>query len=241
MNTIEPRKTDPPATANLERLVTNGIAKTPDETFDHIKTGYRNAQDTIKFIDTKTGVMTGLLTAATGTPLFFFKWVICLEDKHPASYKSFSASHPISTNIVLFGLLTGMVLGVLGVLCAVDGLMARNPRKLYQGLLGWVRKMWDKVQGRYKKTHDKPPVTVLFPIFKPEEEEYALKYFRDASKRLTREEILAEYRVQVAQVGRILNRKIACNQRSVIFFSLQFLAYALTGLVAFGVARLFLF
>lgn len=204
-----------------------------NRTYAHFKDGYKNAHEAIRFVDTKTGVITGLLILTTAAPFTILKWSASLEDKYQASLQNFQSNHPFPYAIILVGCILGIICGICGVIFGVEGLSPRSPKKYYQGIFGVISRWNDIVHGRHKKKNDKPPITVLFPFYKEKDEAAATKHFHQAAKGLTEKEIIHEYGVQIAQVGRILCLKIECNQHSAICFKLQLWIYLITAVLTY--------
>src|ERR1044071_91450 len=81
------------------RIPTRGVqpAVTPnkflEDTLLHAKEGYRNTQDVIKFVDTKTAVVTGLSTLAAGALVTVVKWVIEADGESRANMTQIAESH----------------------------------------------------------------------------------------------------------------------------------------------------
>lgn len=207
-------------------------------TREHAKDGYANAQSVVKFIDTKTGVMTGLLTVVTAAPLAWLQWFWGLDPNKAAGLHTICNTHAASSEILFNGVIIGMVCGVVGIVCSVHGLMARDPKRRYQGFLGTIKRIWHLIRGKYEAKHDKPIMTVLFPLYAPDHKDAAIKRFDLVKKGFSQRQVLEEYHVQFEQIGRILHKKIRCNQLAVSCFECQVIIYAAAGLLAYIVFRL---
>lgn len=199
-------------------------------TLEHAGKGYANAQAVIKFVDTKTGVITGLATLTTAAPFALLQWSAGLERSLPASLTNFQSHHPICLTFICYGLLGGMALGVLSIVMAMHGLMARNPRRPYQGLLELIQKAWLWLR-RKPRSRPSSAITVVFPIYRRRDTENARRYFKKITAGMTAEEILHEHELQLFEVGRILNQKITWNRRAVSALELQIFVYFVVGAV----------
>jgi hypothetical protein len=204
-----------------------------ERTYSHFKEGYKNAQDAIRFVDTKSGVLTGLLMITTAVPFEVLKWSAGLEAGYPANLQIFQCNHHFTFLIILWGSIWGIALGVCGVAFSVEGLAPRSPKKHYQGVGGSIKRWADILGGKHKKKNDKPPITVLFPFHNEKAEAVAEKFFHAAASGMTEKQILREYAAQLKQVGRILCLKIECNQRAALCFRWQLWSYLVTAVLAF--------
>ncbi len=199
---------------------------------EHAKTGYANAQDTIKFIDTKTGIMTGVLVITTGLPFLLINFLASDEGK---DLKEFLFVHPKSTWAIAVTLLLGLLFGTLSLMSSTNGLMARTPvkgsyreRGLFAEIIFFLL---CKVRIRERKT-PKFTLTSLFPLYPPERTADALEKFREVREgNYSNRAVLGEYATQLETIGNILYRKIERNRDAVRWFELQILAYALGALI----------
>lgn len=200
-------------------------------TLEHATRGHANAQDVIKFVDTKTGILTGLVAVTTAAPLAILQWSAALDPKLPASLSAFRVDHLMCFNLLCYGLGVGMLLGGCSAVSAMHGLMARNPRRRYQGLLEFFQKIWLWVR-RKPRSRSSSVVTVIFPIYRRKNQAAAKVYFDKAMEGMSANDVLREHKLQLFELGRIVNRKIFCNRMAVSFFELQVFTYFLIG---FGV------
>src|SRR5205823_494545 len=96
------------------------------------RTAYANAQDVIKFVDTKTGVMTGVLTLTTGIPLAVFHFVVSNNSNEAAAIFRWLHESGVIAKILVYisavAMCAGFIFGVVSLLAATSGLMARRPR-----------------------------------------------------------------------------------------------------------------
>jgi hypothetical protein len=204
-----------------------------ERTCAHFKDGYKNAQDAIRFVDTKTGVITGLIMLTTAAPFGVLKWSASLDEKYHASLVYFEQNHNSVYELILGGCILGITVGICGVMFGVEGLAPRSPKKYYQGIIGTFVRWMDIIRRRHKKKNDRPPVSVLFPFYKEKDEIAAAKHFHRAAKGLSEDDIIQEYAQQVGQVGRILCLKIESNRHSVLCFKLQLWIYLITSVLAY--------
>lgn len=193
-------------------------------TLDHAAKGHANAQDVIKFVDTKTGILTGLVAVTTGLPLALLQWSAALDPKLAASLPVFRAAHPMCFSFMSYSLALAMLLGGGSAVSAIHGLMARNPRRPYQGMLEFIQKAWLFLR-RKPRTSSSSVVTVVFPIYRPKNKAAAKAYFEKAMRGMSMNDVLREHGLQLFELGRILNRKIFCNRLAVSLFELQLFAY----------------
>ena len=210
---------------------------------EHAKAAYDNAQDVIKFVDTKTGVMTGVLTITTGIPLAVFHFVVSHKSDEAATifrwlYESGRIS-AILTCVSAAAMCFGFVFGVASLLAATSGLMARRPRRASHK----EESLWREVGSALVRTFDRkrrrsgeeplPPVTCLFPLYPPHRKKEALENFNKLARGGYREaDVLQEYAAQLESVGNLLETKISRNRQAVHFFECQIAAYMLSSLLS---------
>lgn len=206
-------------------------------TLQHAINGHANAQDVIKFVDTKTGILTGLVAVTSAAPLALLQWSAALDPNLPASLSSFSRAHALVYDVLSYGLSIAMLLGGCSAVTAIHGLMARNPRRPYQGLVEYIQKAWLWVR-RKPRARSSSTVTVIFPIYRPRDRTTAQAYFAKAMKGMSMSDVLREHQLQLGELGRILNRKIFCNRLAVSFLELQVFAYFAVGLTAMALLKL---
>jgi len=212
---------------------------------EHAKAAYSNAQDVIKFVDTKTGVMTGVLTITTGIPLAIFHFLISQKSNEAATiFRWLYESGRISTILVCVSaaaMCLGFILGVASLLAATSGLMARRPRTASHE----EDSLWKEVgcallhaftferKRRPQSDEAKPPVTCLFPLYPAHRKKEALEKFEKLAKGdYQPADVLQEYALQLESVGNLLETKISRNRKAVHFFEGQILAYMLSSLVS---------
>ena len=213
-----------------------------DENLAHGKACYQNAQEVIRFVDSKTGVMTGVVTVTTGIPLAVFHFILSGKSDEAATIWAWIDQGGAPRWLVGLSasfLLLGFICGVWSLVAATSGLMARRPlNNLLQHPslpkeLG--RLIWKIVTfGRGGKRPQKPPeITCLFPFFDEGRREEALKKFQKlGAGKYTADEILHEYGLQLGSVGSILATKINRNRKAVHWFEGQVAMYAVSTILS---------
>src|SRR4051794_8119336 len=77
----------------LPQVPPNSAAdSTAEQTLQHAKDGYKNSQEVIRFVDTKTAVITGLSTLIAGSLVAILKWSI--ESDAEANLQLLARGHP---------------------------------------------------------------------------------------------------------------------------------------------------
>lgn len=181
-----------------------------DQTLEHAKSGYRNAQEVIKTIDAKTGVVTGLSTLSAGFLIAIVKWSIESPTLSPRNFDQLIQSHPRFACAIYVSILASLLCALLCLGAAVWSVVARDrPSRL------------------------KNRFTVLFPVYPEEAETEAQQFFGSRLEGMTKTQILKEYEDQLRIVGTILCRKIKFNRRASWFllFQFHFVAVALSLIV----------
>lgn len=200
---------------------------------EHAKAGYTVAQETIKFIDTKTGIMTGVLVITTGLPFLLMNFVASDEGKDT---KELLLAHPIFTCLIAFALLLGLAFGTMSLMSGTNGLMARTPVRGDVQERGLFSEAFLFLLCKLRlKQRTSPPFTItsLFPLYPPDRTTEALQRFSCiGGGSYSSYDVLREYEVQIGTIGSILNRKVERNRDAVRWFELQLLSYALAMSVA---------
>src|ERR1017187_10623174 len=80
-----------------------------EQTLLHAKDGYENSQEVIKFVDTKTAVITGLNTLIGGSLVALLKWSIESEEDSHATLPELASFHPC-TDACSFFLVDGLLI-----------------------------------------------------------------------------------------------------------------------------------
>lgn len=217
-------------------------------TLEHARTGYANAQETVRFVDTKSGVMTGIVTITTGLPLVLMQWLLSADN---------SLSGPISQAIptsqrcivlagvaIAFGLL-GIFFGSLSLISSTGGLMARMPKsqttKAPSALTDMFSFLLEMVHLK-KRPIPRHRVTALFPLFPPDRLTDAQKVFKRVRLgSYSLQDVLDEYAVQLESIGYILNTKIRYNGYAVRWFEFQVLSYFVSAVLATACALCLVF
>ena len=182
-----------------------------DRTYSHLQKGLDNGQQTVRAMDTKTSILTGLSIFALGAVAGLVKVFCDLVIKSPDAAKALLtlnfAAHLI---LVLFAIsvIIAVVLGVCCVIACLGTLVAR---------------------GR-KKPQGAPQTTVLFPWVHPENEkeerEKDIAHYEDViiGGKIDEELVREEYYDQIVNVGHIIWQKIAHNGKAVKWFRRQAVA-----------------
>jgi hypothetical protein len=204
----------------------------------HAQSGYQNGQEVIKFIDTKSGVVTGLAGILLGFPLAVLKWSFELDEAKPAYAVLFNQTHPKIAGVILFGFFVAMCLGMFSVLASTFSLMGRNPRRPYQGIFELLQKCVLRLRKK-PLAKGSEAVTILFPIYSEPLTSKAHEYFKRLSGDFGEGEMLREYELQLAEIGRILNLKIRWHRRAVSALQFQVITLVVTSIVA-GIGLLLL-
>lgn len=197
-----------------------------DQTREHAAAGYTNVQETIRFVDTKAGVLTGLAAVITGFPVFAMQW---LADREPESAPTLSdliERYPAIMTTWICLLVAGMACGCISLWLALDATTARPPSA----------KVLAKGQRCRRATSRKRRTTVLFPVgSRYGDAKYVLQNLREG---MTACAINKEYARQLLRVGSILERKMRKLRRAVAWFQIQLLVY---GLVCVSCVGLFFY
>lgn len=204
----------------------------------HAKDGYANAQEVIRFVDSKTGVMTGVLTVTTGIPLAVFHFILSGNSNEGATILGWINQGGVPKWLAWLSasfMLVGFASGVVSIIAATSGLMARRPQKSIEddSLLKELGRVILKgltfgIKGNAPRSAQ-PEVTCLFPFFTPRQRAEARKKFELLkSGGYDRADILREYGLQLESVGSILETKISRNRKAIHCFEGQIAAYAIS-------------
>jgi hypothetical protein len=156
-----------------------------DTTLEHAKEGYKNAQDVIKFIDTKTAVVTGLSTLIGGSLVAALKWSVESEKNSHATLLQLAQYHPCVVH--------WFYIFVAGCFAATFVCI---------GAAVW------SVIARARPRHLENTFTLLFPIYKQRDETAACEVLSNKLRGISKEQILLEYEDQLRVVGMILGKKL---------------------------------
>jgi hypothetical protein len=159
---------------------------------EHLKEGYKNGQETIRFIDTKTAVTAGFAMAFMGGVMMGFSEFLFADDMKQGQIIQFILRINCCSCPVILLVIASIAAGLSAIICATMSIVARPP----------------SVGG--------PKVTVLFPYFdgSPEVAYHYRQIIRSVG-RPTEEEIRAEYENQIISIGEILRLKFFWHRCSV--------------------------
>jgi hypothetical protein len=156
-----------------------------EETLNHAKTGYQNAQDVIKFVDTKTAFITGLSTVLGGFLLIVLKWSVELDGASQPNLWQVTSAHRCIAAGFYFLVATSLGSAVVCLCSAVWSVIARaRPRHLENAF------------------------TILFPSYTRRDSANACRVFEQKLRGMSSVEIIKEYEDQLRIVGMILGRKL---------------------------------
>lgn len=175
----------------------------------HAESGYKNAQDVIKFIDTKAGVIAGFAFVGLGVVLQGIKEFLGFSKDVQNVIVDAFLRHP---HCALAIFITSGLSSLCGVCCV--GLVVRC------------------VTARPRRIASKAKHTILFPHWNEDAEYgYAREHFEKLESGLTHKEIAIEYGDQLLNVGAILHKKIRYQRYAAHSFLVQFALLALTGMI----------
>ena len=175
------------------------------ETLDHAKDGYRNAQEVIKFIDTKTAVVTGLSTLLGGFLLLVLKWSVELNGNLTPNLGQLTSAHLCLATCFYFLVLVSLLAAVLCLCAAVWSVIARA-----------------------RPTNLENAFTVLFPFYRRRDAAEACRQFERKLGGMTKTEIIKEYEDQLRIVGMILGQKLKHIRISSIALVVQIISLTLS-------------
>lgn len=180
--------------------------ETFDRTVDHLSKSLDNAQNTIRFIDTKVGVVVSVLSLALGGVSS------CTSLPHYFLQLARDVSWPQVLSLLILLLATvAVVLFTLGLCAAWKTLNARAPNAPGR-LLHWF----------------------LFPICKKDDYKKLYAEFDERLKNgLDNEAIIEEYKDQLTVLSRIQNDKIVFCNRMLSFFGWALFATLVCGGLVF--------
>jgi hypothetical protein len=204
----------------------------------HARSAYADTQEVIRFVDGKTGIMTGIVTLTTGVPLAILHSSLMPDSFERAAVSGWLAQPglPRWLSIASISLmLLGFAFGVISLVASTSGLMARRPRTTPRGTVAQevgrvvLRAITLGKMGAPPPPAALPEVTCLYPSFKPEQRAAALRKFQKLEAgEYDQAEVLKEYSLQLVSVGSILDTKIKRNRQSVRWFEGQVTSYAIS-------------
>ena len=194
------------------------------QSLDHAKTGYQNAQDVIKFMDTKFGAVAGLSILLCGFQLKSLASFLQLPESTQAAVRALLESHTAELQVLVLCAAASLISGVACIVCAISGVMARAPRDTPR----WLKILASIGFASHLPKRKKYKHTVLFPFWT--DSDMAVRSFRRISRGMTHKEISAEYVSQLWNLGAILQKKIAL---------VRWAAHALVAQMIFLVAAAF--
>jgi hypothetical protein len=168
-----------------------------ETTLRHVETGYRNAQDIIKFLDAKAGAVAGFALVGIGLVLQVVKEFFEAKPEEKEPILAMFAQYSFPFLAVAISAIVSLVAGVISIWCVVRCITARPPKDIGLSL-----------------KH-----TFLFPFC--EDEKTAKEYYKRIHDGLTAKEIAAEYEEQILQVGLIKCKKIKWIRRAANYFLVQ--------------------
>jgi hypothetical protein len=193
---------------SIEETPTTRIENSDDsllkDTLEHAREGYQNAQEVIKFLDTKTAVVTGLSTLLGGFLLVVLKWSVELDGGRSPSLGQVTSAYPCIAAWLYLFVLVSLLAAIVCLCSAVWSVIARaRPTKLENEF------------------------TVLFPWYRQRDAADACRVFERKLSGMTKVEILKEYEDQLRIVGMILGRKLKHIRISCIALVAQILSLTL--------------
>jgi hypothetical protein len=153
----------------------------------HAKDGYKNAQEIIRFIDTKASFFAGSAIVLLGFTMQLLKQYFELPASLKAQLEAVADVHPICFCCLTWIIASSMLSGVLSVWSSLFCLVGRPPKRN----LAYVP-------------------TILFPFFKGNQNEREV--CKNRCTGMTEEELSKEYECQIWNVGVILFQKIRRNR-----------------------------
>lgn len=175
----------------------------PEKLMEHLRASHANVQDVIKFVDTKTGALTGLATLVSTFPFLIFRYFTG-EDFDITKWKNPFPDHPSFPLVGLSLLGLSLAGGLVSIYCSLMSLTARPPAR-------WIK----------PKNSQKDQFCILFPFYTPKQANHAHEYFSKIVSGVTQKELLTEYVHQMEQLGKIVERKVWWHRGAAIGFCVQ--------------------
>lgn len=175
-------ETPPPPVANL-----SDEAAKRERAILHAKDGYKNAQEIIRFIDTKSTFFAGSSILLLGFTLQVIKQYFELPASMQEQLKTAADNHPYCFCMINGFVVLSLLLGILCIWSCIFSLVGRPPLRNMEHIN-----------------------TILFPFFRgaPEERNVC----RKVGDGMTDVDVAKEYECQLWNVGMILQRKVRRNR-----------------------------
>lgn len=208
---------------NMHTIPKSGAIATPkatgstaslESTLKHVEIGYKNAQDIIKFLDTKSGVIAGFAFAGIGFILQSLKEIIALKDPVKSALLSMFGQYSYPTCLLFSATIVSLFAGVASIWCVVRCVTARPPEKV------------SKLQH-----------TFLFPFC--DKISAAQEYYKRIHTGIDLAGVADEYEHQILNVGSITCKKITWNRRAANFFLVELILLVIA--VASGLTQILTF
>lgn len=167
------------------------------ESFEHAVASYSNAQELVRFLDTKAAAIIGYSTLLAAIPFGLFHWAFSGADSGPREeITRWMLTMPIGQSVL------GSLL-VCSLLCAapviLHALAASSAR----------------AQTHYTNQ------TVLFPAHDDNDKVNFEAAIKKLTAGLSKSVRLSEYAAQITEVGRILRQKMLCIGKALFWLKLQ--------------------
>jgi len=203
-------KTKPAEPPPDENLFAEGIK--------HAESGYKNAQDVIRFIDSKAGVIAGFTSVGLGVMMQGIKEFLCLNKDIQDSIVAILKLHPVCAVVLFTFCVLSIGLGIVCLICVVQCVTARAARM-----------------------NSKLKHTMLFPFYDATKDlDSARLHFEKLERGLTHKEIADEYGVQLLNVGAILHQKMKFQRWATNAFLAQLVLISVSGALLFGFSYKFI-
>jgi hypothetical protein len=170
---------------------------------EQAQTGYKNAQDLIRFIDTKSSFLTGGSVLCLGFAFQLLKYIRELPTQQQVQLTKFFQDCPLCSMCMQSLGVLSLLFGVLCVWSCVFSLVGRNPIHIRHSL--------------------------LFPFFSGTAAEHT--YCQKVAVGMTEAEVAEEYKNQIFNIGIILQRKIKRHRWAAWMFLVQIAVLTTAGIV----------
>lgn len=195
-------------------------SKTPlANSLEAAKSGYQNAQEVVRFIDTKVGVALALLVFLIPAPLAFVGWQFGLEKSTSGMIWSGFDQSTVRLFLVSVGFLSLFGGGITSIISLIYGLNCVSPRR-------------PKSHGKNGLFHNEWKPNVIFPMYAVKDFEAARKHFSSLLNGWDEAKILADYSDQLLEIGRILDEKLMCMRNCLSWLTRTLILYSLAAFMA---------